>query len=479
MQSKVRADGQRRSQAAPKGKVSPDPSVLNRALDRAAAAPRRRELALALARAGEIDEARDVLRDLLMTTPADSEMLGLIGHINKELSARSADAEEARMHLQTALDFYLDGYNREQSAYCGINAASLHALLGHEAESKALAGDLLAAESCEDVFWAAALQAEASLLLGRVEEAGKFYKECCAMAEGRADDVQTVWNQARRLCAFLHDDAALLDASFGAQQGSSDPVAEKLQALRPLLEVPGDGDGKDRGADDAEVHALRRLARDLLKVQEEQRHALSRELHDNIAQCLSAATNRIALARTLARTSTSSRKLQRELADVRGVLEQTLDAVGVLSRSLRPVLLDCEGLADAIERHASAFRDRVKMALHVECHAPSAHHLDGERATSLFRIAQEALNNIEKHAQATEARLKLLEHNGNICLEISDNGRSFHPDHAAEAGKNGHIGLASMRERAEMLGGTLEIKADPGNGTTVKAAVPVNGNSGK
>ena len=75
-------------------------------------------------------------------------------------------------------------------------------------------------------------------------------------------------------------------------------------------------------------------------------------------------------------------------------------------------------------------------------------------------------------------QLRLLEHDGNICLEISDNGRSFHPDHAHEARKNGRLGLASMRERAEMLGGTLEIHAQPGNGTIVKAAVPVCGGSG-
>ena len=161
---------------------------------------------------------------------------------------------------------------------------------------------------------------------------------------------------------------------------------------------------------------------------------------------------------------------------MRGELEQTLDAVGALSRSLRPVLLDRENLAEALERHAVAFRERVRVTLHVDCHAPAADHLDGERATNLFRIAQEALHNIEKHAQATEAQLKLLEHDGNICLEIADNGRSFHPDHAHEARKNGRLGLVSMRERAEMLGGTLEIKADPGNGTIVKAAVPVNGN---
>jgi signal transduction histidine kinase len=96
-------------------------------------------------------------------------------------------------------------------------------------------------------------------------------------------------------------------------------------------------------------------------------------------------------------------------------------------------------------------------------------------ATNFFRIVQEALNNIEKHARATEARISLLEEDKLLRLAIADNGRSFHPDHATAAQKNGHLGLVSMRERAEMLGGTLEIHAEPGNGTTVRAAVPVRG----
>ncbi len=93
-------------------------------------------------------------------------------------------------------------------------------------------------------------------------------------------------------------------------------------------------------------------------------------------------------------------------------------------------------------------------------------------ATNLFRIVQEALNNIEKHARATEARISLLEEDKLLRLEIADNGRSFSPTHAATAQKNGSLGLVSMRERAEMLGGTFEIDAQHGNGTRVRAAVP-------
>lgn len=117
---------------ASRSRRHPQSADLDRARDRAAAAPMRRELAVALARVGQLDEAREVLSGLLTTVPPDAETLGLIGRINKDLAWRSSDAEEGRAHLQSALAFYLDGYRRDGDAYCGINAASLHALLGEQ-----------------------------------------------------------------------------------------------------------------------------------------------------------------------------------------------------------------------------------------------------------------------------------------------------------------------------------------------------------
>lgn len=459
-QAKVRADGQRRSDAAPKGTASS--TALDRARDRAAAAPLRRQLALALARAGEVEEAREVLRDLLVTTPPDGETTALVGRLNKDLAARSADAEEARRHLQAALDFYLDGYRREGSAHCGINAASLHALLGHETEAKSMAKALLSAGSTGDALWDAAIRAEALLLLGDLPEATKRYTECAAAGSGRAEDIHSAWTQARRLCGFLYGNESLVDDCFGQMvQPEGEPLAAQLRALRQTLEMDHEAS--------ADAPALRTLAQELLKLQEEERHTLSRELHDNIAQLLTVTTNRIALARKEA----TSKKLRRELAEVKSVAEQALQAVGELSRNLRPSVIDQMGLAAAIEKHAAAFRDRVKLDLHVHIEAPSTENLDGAAATNLFRIIQEALNNIEKHARATEARIRLLEEDKLLRLEIADNGCSFHPDHAREAHKNGHLGLVGMRERAEMMGGSFEIHAQPGHGTTVRAAVPM------
>ena len=431
----------------------------------------RRELALALARSGQTEEARQVLSELLISVPPDAELLGLVGRINKDLAWRSADAEEGRAHLQSALAFYLDGYRRDGDGYCGINAASLHALLGEQEAATALATEVLDGLAEEDVFWQSAIRAEASLLLGRVEEAMHHYSACVGVGAERTADLQSVWTQARRLCAALHGGPGLVDVCFEGQTSEPELLAQHLQALRQKLKADADVES----ATESDLPALRLLARELLRLQEEQRNALSRELHDNIAQLLSATTTRIALARRNVR----SNALRKELADVRNALETVLQEVGVLSRSLRPSTIDQMGLAAAIEKHAAAFRDRAKLGLHVHIEAPSAETLDGAAATNLFRIVQEALNNIEKHARATEARISLLEEDKLLRLEIADNGRSFSPTHAATAQKNGSLGLVSMRERAEMLGGTFEIEAQHGNGTTVRAAVPMaNGKTG-
>jgi len=460
--AEVRTNGQRRSQAAPEGKKSPDEIGLSRAKDRAAAGPMRRQLALALARAGQVEEAREVVRDLLTEMPPDAETLGLVGHIHKNIAARSDDAEKARAHLCTALDFYLDGYQRDGNPYCGINAASLHALLEERKEATAIAKRIWNDGQTDDAFWHAAIRAEAALLLGDLPEAKKQYTACAALGHDRADDVQSAWAQARRLCGFLYGDACLVDPCFGDAKPKADSLAGQLRVLRQTLESDEDT------VADSDLSALRSLAQELLRMQEEQRHTLSRELHDNIAQLLAVTSNRIASAHR----STTSKRLKDELAHVRSAVQQALDEVSNLSRSLRPSLLDQAGLAAALEKHAAAFRERVKLTLHIECHAPSAGQLDGERATNLFRIAQEALHNIEKHAQATEARLKLHEDGEALHLEIADNGCSFHPECADEAKRNGRLGLIGMRERAEMLGGKLEIHAQPGNGTVVRAAVP-------
>jgi len=218
-----------------------------------------------------------------------------------------------------------------------------------------------------------------------------------------------------------------------------------------------------------QIKELHQFARKLLMARDEQQRFISRELHDNVAQVLAAVTNRIELAGE----EDLPDAVKRELEAVRVDLEKMLDEVSALSRQLRPGHVELLGLATALERHAQAFRHRIKFNLHVDCCPAAGDLLTGAQAANLFRIAQEALTNIEKHAAATAASLKLHHHEGEVRLEVADNGCSFDAAQVNEAQNAGRLGLLGMRERAHMLGGTLCIEAVPGNGTKIVASVPV------
>jgi signal transduction histidine kinase len=223
-----------------------------------------------------------------------------------------------------------------------------------------------------------------------------------------------------------------------------------------------------------QIEELHELAQELIKTQDEQRRVISRELHDNIAQVLSAATNRLALTK---KKSTKSAVIQ-DLDKLRNDLLVTLAEVRKFARDLRPAMVDQFCLCRALDSHVGQLRERVPFDLVLDCQIERHDILDIEQRTSLYRIAQEALNNIEKHSAASQAWVRLHVDTSVVHLEIGDNGRSFDRDLPQEAQKNGHLGLLTMRERAEMLGGELHIHAKPGAGTTVHAAVPLNGRPG-
>lgn len=219
----------------------------------------------------------------------------------------------------------------------------------------------------------------------------------------------------------------------------------------------------------ARIDELHQLARDLLQAHEETLRFISRELHDNIVQVITAACTRLTLAGKEAVTD----EVGRELALIRSELEKTLDDLRSLSRHVRPAPVDHIGLATVLETHADAFRERSGIPLRVELRTNSLNHLTHGQATAMFRIVQEALQNIEKHSAAKTASISLREDEGRLLLVITDDGRSFGANEVTEAQKHGRLGLFSMRERAEMLGGTMQIDARPGKGTTITAAVPL------
>jgi signal transduction histidine kinase len=212
------------------------------------------------------------------------------------------------------------------------------------------------------------------------------------------------------------------------------------------------------------VRELEALTQSLLHAREQQRQVISRELHDNIAQVLAAATNRISMAKE----EKIPAWLRQELQDLRDQLESALDDVRTLARELRPALLDHLGFAAALEKHADAFRERTRMTLEVRVDPDAVNFLENGHLTHLFRLAQEALQNIEDHSAARCAWLHLSQIDGAMHLEIGDDGCAFTPERVTEAQRDGHLGLLGMRERAEMIGGRFLLEAVPDQGTVIR-----------
>jgi PAS domain S-box-containing protein len=217
---------------------------------------------------------------------------------------------------------------------------------------------------------------------------------------------------------------------------------------------------------------LRELAARSQGVREQERINLARELHDEMGQSLTLLRLDIAWVNNrLAKLASKARAvepIQAKLHSMEQVLHETLQTVRRIISSLRPPVLDELGLADAIQWQAMEFARRV--GIRCEVVAEAVDPLSDEIATCVFRIFQEILTNVARHAQATRVNVKLERTNRQLCLCVSDNGRGFTQSESAH-GKS--FGLLGMRERAWALGGTVEIDAAPGQGTTVSLELPI------
>lgn len=220
----------------------------------------------------------------------------------------------------------------------------------------------------------------------------------------------------------------------------------------------------------AEAHEmqsqLRHLSRSVLKVQEEERRLISRELHDVIAQNLTGISLQLGSLETQA--GRGQHAFRRCLASTQKLVGQAVETVHDFARELRPSVLDDLGLVPALHTCLRDFAARTGIRVHlVACR--EAEQLDPALRTVLFRVAQEALTNVARHAAASQVEVRLQPESGGLCLKVSDNGRSFRVEQVLRANRSRRLGLVGMRERLEMVGGRLELDSAPERGTTVSA----------
>jgi two-component system sensor histidine kinase UhpB len=205
---------------------------------------------------------------------------------------------------------------------------------------------------------------------------------------------------------------------------------------------------------------LRALTQRLVTLQERERRDIARELHDRIGQNLSALS--INLARLGGRQESAGGSEAR-IAECTSLVEATALAIQNLLTELKPPMLANYGLLDALRFHAREFSRRTGIA--VDVRGPdAAERLQPEIEMALFRVAQAALDNVARHAQAKKVQLSLDRAEGQVQFEIRDDGVGFDPRGARAAGR---WGLGGMRERAEAIGGRLRIESSPGSGARV------------
>ncbi len=205
------------------------------------------------------------------------------------------------------------------------------------------------------------------------------------------------------------------------------------------------------------------LARQLISMQESAFRSISRELHDDFGQILTAIGTM--LQRTGRRLSQDPESLRADLREVQEIVQTTLEKVRTLSHALHPVILDEIGLESAVDQYLPAFEKQTGITIQFE-KSGTVRELDRGVTIHLYRVMQEALNNVAKHSKSKRAAVRLRYLPEAVVLEVEDEGVGF------DAAEGKGMGLISMRERAELVKGHLEIEGHAGRGARVRLLVP-------
>jgi PAS domain S-box-containing protein len=227
-------------------------------------------------------------------------------------------------------------------------------------------------------------------------------------------------------------------------------------------------DISDRVQSEDKIHTLNQ---ELIKAQENERNRIARYLHDKVAQDLS--TLKIGLETLFDNPQHISGELNGKMAELSKILQESISTVRDLSYDLRPPGMDQLGLVRTIFQYCDDFSEKNNLTVDFYTAGMRDLKLNFDTEINLFRLIQEGLNNIKQHAQATHVTIRLVASSPNIILRIEDNGRGFDVEsRLARSLKEKRMGLSSMEERVNLLGGTIKISSRPSKGTKIFIEVP-------
>jgi PAS domain S-box-containing protein len=315
-------------------------------------------------------------------------------------------------------------------------------------------------------------------LSGRLKYANQAWKKATATYE--LPHGAAMWTD---ICHPDHRDAATARFFAAATKAAPFEIKVRLSAPRsanswwsfeaaPYCDADGNlesyvGTCTDVTANHQAQQAMRRLTPKLIHAQETERRRIARELHDDVGQRLALLTAKLAgVSRAF---PSASAEVRVELADARRQLVDLSTSVHVLSHQLHPAKLDLLGLAKTLESLCRDVSREHEREITFSAEEPLS-TITGEVALCLFRIAQEALQNAIKHSAARRIRVHAWCDASQVGLQVIDDGQGFDPLAPPAPG----LGLLTMRERVELLGGALRIDSAPSRGTVIVAVVPIS-----
>jgi signal transduction histidine kinase len=299
-----------------------------------------------------------------------------------------------------------------------------------------------------------------------VQRAGNFFACVITPIEKSHRTARARASQQERLTQLLHQRSVDLAASnhllkeqIGQRVRAEEALRKSEQHHRELLK-------QSRHMQEQ----LRFLSRQLLLAQEEERKKISRELHDVVAQTLTSINVQLSALKKKAAFNTNG--LERSIARTQRLVVHSVNIVHQFARELRPAVLDDLGLIPALHTFMKNFTARTGIRVSLSAFA-AVKHVNNDTRTVLYRVAQEALTNVARHAQADHAEVKIEKVDGAVVMAVKDDGKGFRQESLDHVKKPERLGLLGMRERLEMVGGSFSIITRPGKGTTVLAQIPL------
>ncbi|SCY05076.1 sensor histidine kinase [Alkaliphilus peptidifermentans] len=295
----------------------------------------------------------------------------------------------------------------------------------------------------------------------------------------REDDIRTAYEKANQLQIKLilirqqENDLFRLRNEVEMRYRNSEEILRKAEALISKIGVAMEylsGNLQDISSTLEDIQQRQNFGKNIIRAQEEERQRVARDIHDGPAQALANVTIKAEICEKL--VDIDKERAKTELQELRIVLRDSIKDIRKIIYNLRPMSLDDLGFIPTIQRYIEGFQKEsgitvdfiILSQLTVE---------DPIKNLSIFRIIQEALNNVRKHSKAKQVKIRLEMSIKNITLSVADDGMGFNTEEGAfQIRSDGGFGLFNIRERVELLNGTLQIKSELNKGTRITAIIP-------